>query len=48
VKEMRDFNQETRDTEDHKYAYNFDFDVMHPFMIRAFEPFFRDGETSWS
>jgi SAM-dependent methyltransferase len=26
-----------------KYAYSFDFDVMHPFMIRSFEPFFRKG-----
>ncbi len=27
----------------HKYAYNFDFDVMHPFMLRSFAPFFRPG-----
>ncbi len=39
----RDYNAETEDTKDHKYAYRFDFDVMHPFMIRAFEPFFRKG-----
>ena len=35
----RDFNLETRDTTDHKYSYNFDFDVMHHFMIKAFKPF---------
>ncbi|MFV8360220.1 class I SAM-dependent methyltransferase [Flavobacterium sp. LS1P3] len=39
----RDYNKELQDTTDHKYAYNFDFDVMHPFMIKAFKPFFRDG-----
>jgi 2-polyprenyl-3-methyl-5-hydroxy-6-metoxy-1,4-benzoquinol methylase len=39
----RDYNKELKDTADHKYAYNFDIDVMHPFMIKAFEPFFRSG-----
>ncbi len=39
----RDYNAETRDAAGHKYAYGFDFDVMHPFMLRAFEPFFRQG-----
>jgi 2-polyprenyl-3-methyl-5-hydroxy-6-metoxy-1,4-benzoquinol methylase len=39
----RDYNAETNDAVNHRYAYSFDFDVMHPFMIRAFEPFFRDG-----
>lgn len=33
------FDRATRDTPDHKYAYDFDFDVMHPFMLRAFQPF---------
>ena len=41
--EPRDYNAELRDTPDHKYAYNFDLDVMHRFMIRSFEPFFRSG-----
>ena len=36
---MRDYNNELKDTNDHKYAYNFDFDVMHRFMIHSFEPF---------
>jgi len=36
---MRDYNKEFKDNE-RKYAYNFDFDVMHKFMIRAMEPFF--------
>lgn len=41
----RDFNRELKDTSDHKYAYNFDFDVMHPFMIKSFQPFFREGNA---
>lgn len=40
---QRDYNKELSDTTDHKYAYNFDFDVMHPFMIRSFVPFFKKG-----
>jgi SAM-dependent methyltransferase len=39
----RDYNKELKDTLDRKYAYNFDFDVLHPFMLRAFEPFFIKG-----
>ena len=39
----RDYNAEIKDTAEHQYAYRFDFDVMHPFMIRSFEPFFRPG-----
>lgn len=39
----RDFNNELKDTADHKYAYNFDFDVMHKYMIKSFEPFFVKG-----
>lgn len=39
----RDYNVEIKDTDDHHYAYGFDFDVMHPYMIRSFEPFFRSG-----
>ena len=41
----RDYDKELRDTQDHKYAYNFDFDVMHPFMVRSFIPFFRAGNA---
>jgi len=41
--EQRDYNAEIRDTADHQYAYGFDFDVMHPYMIRSFQPFFRPG-----
>lgn len=44
--ESRDFNRELDDADNaasEKYAYGFDFDVMHPYMIRSFEPFFRSG-----
>mgnify|MGYP006123798543 FL=1 len=39
----RDYNKEIKDAKDHKYAYNFDFDVMHPFMLKSFIPFFNKG-----
>ena len=39
----RDFDAEIRDTSGRKYAYGFDLDVMHPYMIRSFEPFFVPG-----
>ncbi len=44
--EPRDYNSELDDkynAANEKYAYGFDFDVMHPFIIRSFEPFFRPG-----
>lgn len=39
----RDFDQEIKDSGGHKYAYTFDVDVMHPFMLKSFESFFRAG-----
>lgn len=39
----RDYNTELKDTNGHKYAYNFDFDVMHNFMIESFKPFYKQG-----
>lgn len=45
VEPARDYDAEIRDTADHRYAYNFDFDVMHPFMLRSFEPFLRPGSV---
>lgn len=39
----RNYNAEAQDTTSRRYAYDFDLDVMHPFMIRSFEPFFRKG-----
>jgi 2-polyprenyl-3-methyl-5-hydroxy-6-metoxy-1,4-benzoquinol methylase len=43
MQKNRNYNVEINDTADHQYAYSFDFDVMHPFMIRSFEPFFQQG-----
>ena len=40
---IRDYNAEINDTQSRQYTYDFDRDVMHPFKIRAFEPFFRTG-----
>lgn len=39
----RDYDREARNTADHRYAYDFDFDVMHPYMVRSFQPYFRPG-----
>ena len=42
---VRDYDRELRDAEGHRYAYDFDFDVMHGYMIEAFKPFFRPGNV---
>jgi 2-polyprenyl-3-methyl-5-hydroxy-6-metoxy-1,4-benzoquinol methylase len=39
----RNYNNEFQDTDNHKYAYNFDFEIMHPFILRSLQPFFRAG-----
>lgn len=39
----RDFNKESVDSEARSYFYGFDYDVIHPFMLRSFEPFFNKG-----
>jgi 2-polyprenyl-3-methyl-5-hydroxy-6-metoxy-1,4-benzoquinol methylase len=39
----RNFNEELNDTAERTYSYNFDFDVMHPYMLESFKPFFRPG-----
>lgn len=39
----RDYNSESVDNAGRSYAYEFDYDVMHPFMITAFSPFFQPG-----
>ena len=41
----RDYDKELQNTADHQYAYGFDFDVMHPFMLRSFAPYFRTGKA---
>lgn len=44
MKENRDYNNESIDN-DRKYGYSFDYDVMHPFMIKSFEPFFNKDSS---
>ncbi|MEC5385610.1 class I SAM-dependent methyltransferase [Uliginosibacterium sp. H3] len=44
MSQKRDYNAEIRDAAGHQYAYGFDLDVMHPYMIRSFQPFFRPGK----
>jgi len=39
----RDYNKELKDSGGAKYAYGFDLDVMHPYMIKSFKPFFNKG-----
>lgn len=42
----RNYDAELQDSyneENEKYVYGFDLDVMHPFMVRSFEPFFQSG-----
>ena len=39
----RNYNRESKDAADHKYAYNFDYDVLHPFMVKSFAPWFLQG-----
>jgi 2-polyprenyl-3-methyl-5-hydroxy-6-metoxy-1,4-benzoquinol methylase len=39
----RNYDVEMKDAAGHRYAYGFDFDVMHPLMVRSFEPHFREG-----
>lgn len=43
MSDKRDYNVEMEDADDHRYAYGFDFDVMHHFMIESFKSFFRKG-----
>jgi 2-polyprenyl-3-methyl-5-hydroxy-6-metoxy-1,4-benzoquinol methylase len=40
---VRDFNKEIVDNAGRSYFYGFDYDVMHPFMLKSFEPFFNQG-----
>lgn len=39
----RNYNAELLDSGRAKYAYGFDLDVMHPYMLRSFQPFIRTG-----
>lgn len=39
----RDYNKEFSDDVGRKYAYGFDYDVMYPYMMKSFKPFFQAG-----
>ncbi|TCV90163.1 GNAT family N-acetyltransferase [Sulfurirhabdus autotrophica] len=39
----RDYNAEMGEANGSKYVYSFDFDVMHPYMIKSFKQFFLTG-----
>lgn len=41
---MRDYNQEIKDNS-RRYAYNFDYDIMHHYMMKSFEPFLKEGDA---
>jgi len=41
----RNFNEEFDDGVGRKYAYNFDFDVIHHYMVEAFRPLLRPGSA---
>jgi 2-polyprenyl-3-methyl-5-hydroxy-6-metoxy-1,4-benzoquinol methylase len=43
MQNKRDYNKELLDNDGRKYAYGFDIDVMHPYMLKSFEPFFKNG-----
>src|SRR3989344_1852810 len=43
MKSKRNYNIEIKDVANRKYFYGFDYDVMHPFMLKSFAPFFRKG-----
>nr|WP_315485068.1 class I SAM-dependent methyltransferase [uncultured Undibacterium sp.] len=42
---QRNFEQETIDNMARNYFYGFDFDVMHPYMLKSFLSFFREGNV---
>jgi 2-polyprenyl-3-methyl-5-hydroxy-6-metoxy-1,4-benzoquinol methylase len=41
----RNYNQELKDNAGRKYSYGFDLDVMHPYMLKSFIPFFNKGNV---
>ncbi|MDI9407957.1 MAG: class I SAM-dependent methyltransferase [Candidatus Pacebacteria bacterium] len=41
---VRNLDTESHDSTARKYGYDFDYDIMHGFMIRSFMPFFRAGK----
>lgn len=43
MKIKRNYNKESKNVSSHKYFYGFDLDVMHPFMLKSFVPFLKNG-----
>lgn len=43
--DARNYNHELTDAAGSRYAYGFDLDVMHPYMMQSFAPFFRRGSV---
>ena len=43
--DQRNYDEELKDTSDHKYAYNFDFEVMHPYYMKAALPYLNISPT---
>ncbi|MEO9895435.1 MAG: class I SAM-dependent methyltransferase [Paracoccaceae bacterium] len=45
MNDTRDYDAEFQDNEGRKYSYDFDFEVMHGYMIQAYEAFRRSGSA---
>lgn len=43
--QKRNYDNESCDTSSHRYVYDFDFGVMHGYMMRSFQPWFRPGNV---
>jgi len=41
----RNYNAELVDNNERKYAYSFDYDVMHPYMLKSFLPFIKHNDV---
>ena len=41
----RNYNAEQADNSERKYAYSFDYDVMHHYMLKSFMPFIRHSDV---
>ena len=41
----RNYNEELKDNEGRNYSYNFDFDVIHHYMMKSFLPFIKGNNV---
>lgn len=39
----RNYDDESKDNRGRKYVYNFDYDIMHPYMVKSFTTFMKKG-----